>query len=157
MPPNQKRQRGRNSGNRRNYNHSNRVIESNGPEIKIRGTAQTVYEKYVQIARDEQSGGDRIRAESLLQHAEHYYRVNAAQQQARSGDENNRQHKHNQQNRHSGPAGDQNENRDDVAASESEREKKSKQKESPLILDPGGERDDAENSEKSEYGSQNRV
>jgi len=58
----------------------NRVFDSNGPEVKIRGSATTVYEKYLQLARDANSSGDRVMAENYLQHAEHYYRIVAAQQ-----------------------------------------------------------------------------
>lgn len=80
-----KRQRGRGrkpggggGGGGNNHNHGNRSLESNGPEVKIRGTAAQIYEKYAQYARDAQSGGDRVRYENFLQHAEHYYRVMAA-------------------------------------------------------------------------------
>ncbi len=80
-----KRQRGRGrkpggggGGGGNNHNHGNRSLESNGPEVKIRGTAAQIYEKYSQYARDAQSGGDRVRYENFLQHAEHYYRVMAA-------------------------------------------------------------------------------
>jgi Domain of unknown function (DUF4167) len=58
----------------------NRTFDSSGPEIKIRGAASHVYEKYLQLARDANSGGDRVMAENYLQHAEHYYRIMAAQQ-----------------------------------------------------------------------------
>lgn len=72
-----------------------RSYESNGPDVKIRGTALHVAEKYVQLARDAQSSGDRVGAENYLQHAEHYFRIVAAaqaqipqpQQAARSGSE----------------------------------------------------------------------
>jgi Domain of unknown function (DUF4167) len=56
----------------------NRTYDSSGPEIKIRGAASHVYEKYLQLARDANSGGDRVMAENYLQHAEHYYRIMAA-------------------------------------------------------------------------------
>lgn len=56
----------------------NRTFDSSGPEIKIRGSASHVYEKYLQLARDANSSGDRIMAENYLQHAEHYYRIMAA-------------------------------------------------------------------------------
>jgi hypothetical protein len=56
----------------------NRTFDSSGPEIKIRGSASHVYEKYLQLARDANSGGDRVMAENYLQHAEHYYRIMAA-------------------------------------------------------------------------------
>jgi hypothetical protein len=52
-----------------------RTIDSNGPDIKIRGNAHHVYEKYLQLARDANSSGDRVMAENYLQHAEHYYRL----------------------------------------------------------------------------------
>jgi len=48
--------------------------------VKIRGSASHVYEKYLQLARDANSSGDRVQAENYLQHAEHYYRIMAAQQ-----------------------------------------------------------------------------
>jgi hypothetical protein len=56
----------------------NRTYDSSGPEVKIRGSASHVYEKYLQLARDANSSGDRVTAENYLQHAEHYYRIVAA-------------------------------------------------------------------------------
>jgi hypothetical protein len=56
----------------------NRTYDSNGPEIKVRGSASHVYEKYLQLARDANTQGDRVMAESYLQHAEHYFRILAA-------------------------------------------------------------------------------
>ncbi len=73
-----KRSRGR--GRRPQNNNPNRTFDSNGPEIKIRGSAAHVYEKYLQLARDANSAGDRVMAENYLQHAEHYYRVMSAAQ-----------------------------------------------------------------------------
>lgn len=70
-----KRQRGR---GRKPSNPSNRSYESNGPDVKIRGNASQVYEKYLQYARDAQTSGDRIAAEAYFQHAEHYFRIMAA-------------------------------------------------------------------------------
>jgi hypothetical protein len=58
----------------------NRTFDSNGPEVKIRGSASHVYDKYLQLARDANSSGDRVMAENYLQHAEHYFRIMAAQQ-----------------------------------------------------------------------------
>jgi hypothetical protein len=60
----------------------NRTFDSSGPEVKIRGSAANVYEKYLQLARDANASGDRVMAENYLQHAEHYYRIMAAQAQA---------------------------------------------------------------------------
>ena len=77
----QNSRRGR-SGRRRQGggNNPNRSLDSQGPEVKIRGTAQQVYDKYVALARDAFSSGDRVRGESLQQHAEHYYRMLQAMQ-----------------------------------------------------------------------------
>ena len=61
-------------------NSSNKVFDSNGPDVKLRGTAQTVAEKYMQLGRDAQSSGDNVAAESYYQHAEHYYRIWASNQ-----------------------------------------------------------------------------
>jgi hypothetical protein len=81
-PGQNKRMRGRNSPNRKGPNPLTRAYESNGPDVKIRGTAHHVAEKYLQLARDAQSSGDPVMAESYLQHAEHYFRIIAAAQQA---------------------------------------------------------------------------
>ena len=84
-----KRQRGRNrkpGGNSGNANSANpnRSWDSQGPEnIKVRGNAQTVYERYQQLARDAGASGDRVLAENYLQHAEHYFRVLRALQPQR--------------------------------------------------------------------------
>jgi hypothetical protein len=58
----------------------NRTYDSNGPEVKIRGTASHIYEKYLQLARDANAVGDRVMAENYLQHAEHYFRIMAVAQ-----------------------------------------------------------------------------
>ena len=77
MRQGQHKSRSRNRG-RRPSSSVNRVYESNGPDVKVRGTAQTVADKYLQLARDAQSSGDIIKAESYFQHAEHYLRIVAA-------------------------------------------------------------------------------
>jgi hypothetical protein len=61
-------------------NPLNRVYESNGPDVKVRGTAQTVADKYLQLGRDAQSSGDNVAAENFYQHAEHYLRILSAAQ-----------------------------------------------------------------------------
>jgi hypothetical protein len=71
----------RNDSNRRGQNPMTRVFESNGPDIKIRGTASHVAEKYVQLARDARSSGDPVASENYYQHAEHYFRLIAAAQE----------------------------------------------------------------------------
>lgn len=71
---------GGNNFNRKGSNPLTRTYDSSGPDIKIRGTAQHVAEKYATLARDAQSAGDRVMAENYLQHAEHYNRIIAAAQ-----------------------------------------------------------------------------
>lgn len=69
-----RRGRGR-SNNRKGQGSLSRSFESNGPDVKIRGTAAHVAEKYISLARDAQSSGDIVMAENYLQHAEHYNRI----------------------------------------------------------------------------------
>jgi Domain of unknown function (DUF4167) len=91
MRPGQQNKRGRgrnNNGggggggnfNRKGANPLTRTFDSSGPDVKIRGTAQHIAEKYSALARDAQSSGDRVMAENYLQHAEHYNRIIAAAQ-----------------------------------------------------------------------------
>jgi hypothetical protein len=79
------RSRGSGGGGRRNQNPLSRNYESNGPDVKIRGNAQVIADKYAALARDAQSSGDSVMAENYLQHAEHYNRIiMAAQAQAQA-------------------------------------------------------------------------
>jgi len=82
-----KRQRGRNrnKNNNRNHNHNNhnRSMDSQGPDVKVRGNASTIYEKYTTLARDAKMSGNRVKAENLLQHAEHYLRLMNLQEAAK--------------------------------------------------------------------------
>ncbi len=76
-----KRPRGRsqsNPMNRRGHGNISRNYESNGPDIKVRGTAPQIAEKYTQLWRDALSSGDMVGAENYLQHAEHYNRIVAS-------------------------------------------------------------------------------
>ncbi|MEX2297286.1 MAG: DUF4167 domain-containing protein [Dongiaceae bacterium] len=81
--PNARRSRGRGRNNNNNNNNSNKphmsprqqTFDSNGPDIRVRGNAYQVLEKYLAMARDASAAGDRISAENYLQHAEHYYRL----------------------------------------------------------------------------------
>jgi hypothetical protein len=78
---NKNRQRSRNNnGGRKHINPLSRNFESNGPDVKVRGNAAHVAEKYLQLARDAQSSGDSVMAENYLQHAEHYNRIVMAAQ-----------------------------------------------------------------------------
>lgn len=89
--PNSRRSRGRSSGGsngggggssgggggnrRQNVPLRHQNFDSNGPDVRIRGNAWQVYEKYQALARDAASAGDRIQSENYLQHAEHYFRI----------------------------------------------------------------------------------
>src|SRR5438874_3372354 len=89
MRPGQKnRSRGRNGGGMPHHNrggggprppHRSQTFESNGPSVKIRGNAYQVFERYIALAREAQTSGDRVAAENLYQHAEHYFRIMNAQ------------------------------------------------------------------------------
>jgi hypothetical protein len=94
MRQGQQNRRGRNRSGRKPQSALSRNFESNGPNVKIRGTASHIAEKYLALARDAQSSGDIIVAESYFQHAEHYNRIimsaqaekqNGAERQASAG------------------------------------------------------------------------
>ena len=73
-----RRQRGRNNSRRGNNNgapNRSQVFDSNGPDVRIRGTAHQIVEKYSALAKDASSSGDHTLAENYLQHAEHYQRI----------------------------------------------------------------------------------
>ncbi|EJF88510.1 hypothetical protein ME1_00595 [Bartonella vinsonii subsp. arupensis OK-94-513] len=83
-PQQNRRVRGRNNNNNGNNNNNNnrrgpnplsRNYESSGPDVKIRGNAQQIADKYISLARDAQGAGDRVMSENYLQHAEHYLRI----------------------------------------------------------------------------------
>ena len=102
--PNSKRPRGyRGNGRRPGFHGRGSTFESNGPEGKIRGTAFQVIEKYQALAQDALLAGNRIGAENFFQHAEHYYRVVAAngwdqqQQQQQQRPQGQPQPQHSQQ------------------------------------------------------------
>jgi hypothetical protein len=85
---NLKRMRGRGHHQAPRHQHRgmpmnrNHVFDSNGPDVRLRGTSQQLFEKYLQLGRDATSAGDRVMAESYFQHAEHYFRILNAMQQA---------------------------------------------------------------------------
>lgn len=70
-------------GNQQPMNR-NHVFDSSGPEQRVRGTAQQLFEKYLQLGRDATSSGDRVMAEAYFQYAEHYFRVLGAMNQAQA-------------------------------------------------------------------------
>ncbi len=100
---NMKRMRGRNhrhggggggsgGGGGGGYRHAghqpmnrNHVFDSNGPDMRLRGTAQQLFEKYLQLGRDATGAGDRVTAEGYFQHAEHYFRILNAMSQVQGG------------------------------------------------------------------------
>ncbi|NQV57189.1 MAG: DUF4167 domain-containing protein [Rhodospirillales bacterium] len=84
---NSRQRRGRSNG-RRPQKNSN--FDSNGPEVRVRGSAQQVYEKYLALARDTQLAGDRVSSENYSQHAEHYFRIISAQENNEGGQARNR-------------------------------------------------------------------
>ena len=75
-----RRARGRGNGRRQSKNQN---FDSNGPDVRVRGNAQQVLDKYLVLARDALSAGDRISSENYFQHAEHYFRI------LHSGDDGN--------------------------------------------------------------------
>lgn len=87
---NLKRMRGRGHHQAPRHQHRgmpmnrNHVFDSNGPDVRLRGTSQQLFEKYLQLGRDATSAGDRVMAESYFQHAEHYFRILNAMQQAQA-------------------------------------------------------------------------
>src|ERR1700678_3778817 len=84
------RTRGRQTNRGREPNPLTRSYDSHGPDVRIRGTAQHVAERYLQLARDAHTGNDPVATENYLQHAEHYFRLigaaEAAQVRAQNGD-----------------------------------------------------------------------
>ncbi len=62
--------------------HPNRTMESSGPEVKVRGPASVIYERYLQLSRDAASSGDRVLSENYAQHADHYFRLVRSMQPA---------------------------------------------------------------------------
>ncbi len=73
--PHAKRGRSRGGNRRSGVPNRNQTFDSNGPDVRIRGNAHQVYEKYLTLARDAQASSDRILAEAYYQHAEHYFRI----------------------------------------------------------------------------------
>ena len=115
----------------------NHVFDSNGPDLRIRGTAQQLFEKYLQLGRDATSSGDRVMAEGYFQHAEHYFRIinaiNQAQQQSPQHNGANGQAQHNPQINHNGPRRDEPEEDEGDEQPDLERELRNEQPETREI------------------------
>ncbi|GBQ86842.1 hypothetical protein AA0535_1126 [Asaia krungthepensis NRIC 0535] len=97
----------------------NHVFDSNGPDMRVRGTAQQLFEKYLQLGRDATGTGDRILAEAYFQHAEHYFRILNAMTQAAQQSQMERQERHQQRAR---AHNDQDDRRQDEGSAENESE-----------------------------------
>lgn len=94
--------RSRNRGGNRRGGGRQQSLDSNGPSVRVRGSAQQIHEKYLTLARDASSSGDRVSAENYSQHAEHYHRVLAVEAEQRE----QREQRNNQQTgRHQRPNG----------------------------------------------------
>ena len=83
QPLNAKRGRGRgrrgnNGGSHNHVPNRNTSYESNGPDVKLRGNAQQLHEKYMALAHDAATSGERISAEAYTQFADHYFRLHQA-------------------------------------------------------------------------------
>ena len=89
-PNNRQRSRGgRNGGgggggghHHKQHNHNpnrppnrNQIFDSSGPDVRVRGNAHQVFDKYQALAREAASSGDRIMAEAYWQYADHYFRM----------------------------------------------------------------------------------
>jgi hypothetical protein len=82
----EQRPRGRFNANRPfkqqpRYPQNNQTFDSNGPNVKVRGSAHQIFERYVTLAREATAIGDRIAAENFYQHAEHYFRIDNARRE----------------------------------------------------------------------------
>ena len=98
---NAKRSRGRGGGKKHSSNRNHNSYESAGPEGKLRGSPQQILDKYLALARDAQTAGDRIACEGYYQHAEHFYRVintDGNRQKNNQGQHNQGQHNQGQRN-----------------------------------------------------------
>ena len=83
--PNSRRLRGRGGGGRRGGPGRPQNFESNGPDVKVRGSAQQVVEKYLALAREAATAGNPVMAENYYQHAEHYFRIQNANNAGNAG------------------------------------------------------------------------
>ena len=92
QPQQNRRNRGRGRNNNRSNNPLSRNYESNGPEVKIKGSAAHIAEKYMTLARDALSSGNTVTAENYFQHAEHYHRIIQAAQAKQEEQQVNTQH-----------------------------------------------------------------
>jgi hypothetical protein len=131
-----KRSRGRNrrsGGNNNSNNHSNpnRHYESVGPDVKIRGSAQQVLEKYQQYARDAHTSGDRVLSEAYFQFAEHYQRIVAKQVEAKDRQQQPRTNRDDRDNRRDDRDTNNNDSNDNDASDNSDQNSDSQESARP--------------------------
>ncbi|MEE4212113.1 MAG: DUF4167 domain-containing protein [Parvularcula sp.] len=141
--------RGRNNNRRRQggNNNPNRSMDSQGPEVKIRGTAAQIFDKYQALARDAASAGDRIRAESLMQHAEHYYRLMKSMQPDKPDHKNDGDNDSDDENQNDQ---DQNDASDNGHADSSKSERSSSKSDKPEEADAAASSTDKDESASEE-------
>jgi len=123
----------------------NHVFDSIGPDLRVRGTSQQLFEKYLQLGRDATSSGDRVMAESYFQHAEHYFRIlnamnlaaasqQGAQQGGQQGQQNQGYGRRNESNMDSNS--DAPEEQDDEPSGSGDQPTESREREIPITGAP---------------------
>ena len=143
--PNNRRSRGRGNSGRGNRPQRNNNFDSSGPDLKVRGTAQQVVDKYQTLAREAATAGDPVKAENYYQHAEHYYRVlsanggtdNRQDHQQRDNNRNNQNNNNNEQNAANGAQKDGNNGHGRVVTEATAAEGKSKPEAGVIGIDNG--------------------
>jgi len=78
QPGKNNRQRGRGRRNGNGQINRNTTLDSNGPDVRLRGNALQLHEKYVSLGNDAAAAGERISAEAYYQYADHYFRIHSA-------------------------------------------------------------------------------
>jgi len=78
QPGKNNRQRGRGRRNGHGQINRNTTLDSNGPDVRLRGNALQLHEKYVSLGNDASAAGERIAAEAYYQYADHYFRIHSA-------------------------------------------------------------------------------
>lgn len=143
-----KRQRGRNRNNNSNKSHNgNRQMESNGPDTKVRGSATQIHDKYVNLARDASVSGNRVKAESYRQHAEHYLRLMNAQEAAKQAADAAREARQSQHNNEaSNASSSQDEGNDEGSNERKSRRHTQRPRRSKNDSDDTGSKGSADNS-----------
>jgi hypothetical protein len=123
QPQGSKRSRNNNrGGNARHGGGRQTSFDSNGPSVRIRGNAHQIHEKYLTLSRDAGSAGDRVAAENFSQHAEHYYRLIAADIEQREERERRTNAQQGSSGQQGGSGRQQNNNNGKGKASESQKE-----------------------------------